>query len=745
MKIMKTTLKTILLAIGILLLPYSVIVAQNSNVIEIQTQSTSLVYAVDKDGRLVFQHYGAKVDANDDFMQQRAYPKMDTDRDFSYEAYPAFGHGNINEPALTVIHSDGSLNTELIYNGVNIDKSNPNVEETVIQLKDPVYDFTVELHTKAFYKEDVISQWTVIKNDEEGAVKLTNYASSYLPLKAQSYYLTHFYGAWAGEMTMVEEKIENGIKVIDCKKGVRTTQTENASFILSLNHPSLENSGECYGGALAWSGNYRLAFQLDEWKMLNIVSGINPFLSDWTLKTGEQFTTPEMIYTYSNEGRGQVSRNLHDWGRTYAMVGGNKIHDIVLNSWEGAYFTFDEKTLTGMMDDAAEMGIETFVLDDGWFGNKYPRNSDTAGLGDWQTNKKKLPHGIDYLIKYAHKKGLKFGLWIEPEMVNPKSELAENHPEWIVQSNGREKITWRNQLLLDLSNPKVQDFVYNVFDSLLTTHPGIEYIKWDANRHVEQAGSTYLPSSEQTHLWNGYTQGLYAVYERIRAKYPDFVIQDCASGGGRLDYGALKYHNEYWTSDNTDPLSRIFIQYGTTLIYPPVGAASHVSTSPNHQTMRVTPLKFRFDVAMTGRLGMELQPKDIQGEDRIFAEDAIKNYKQFIRPIITNGDLYRLQSPYDEGGYASQMFVSKDKESAVLYAFSTDQHTRGVYSTIKLNGLDTNKEYQIIEINKQGDSQFWGDGQTFSASYLMSVGIELTLSEQFDSAVFKLKAVGYNK
>ncbi|WP_372775358.1 alpha-galactosidase [Mangrovibacterium sp.] len=713
--------------------------SQTTKVIEIKTKSTSLVYTVDQTNRLVFQYFGRATASPAGFLKQKAYPKPDTNRDYSYEAYPTFGLGNINEPALAAIHADGSLNTELEFLSVERDDSRSDLEKTVIHLKDRVYDFEVELHTNAFFSEDVISQWVVIRNLEKGPVHLTNFASSFLPLKAESYYLTHFYGAWAGEMGMVEEKLENGIKVIECKKGVRTTQTENPSFILSLNHPALENEGDCYGGSLAWSGNYRLAFQLDELKKLNIISGINPFLSAWSLNPGESFTTPEMIYTYSNEGRGQVSRNLHEWGRKYGMVGGDQIHDIVLNSWEGAYFSFDENTLTGMMDDAAELGIETFVLDDGWFGNKYPRSNDDAGLGDWQTNKNKLPRGLDYLIDYAHSKGLKFGLWIEPEMVNPESELAENHPEWIVQSPGREKIAWRNQLLLDLSNPKVQDFVYNVFDSLLTTHPGIEYIKWDANRHVEQAGSTWLPASEQTHFWVLYTKGLYTVYERIRAKYPNFMIQDCASGGGRLDYGALKYHNEYWTSDNTDPLSRIFIQYGTSLIYPPVGSASHVSTSPNHQTQRMTPLKFRFDVATTGRLGMELQPKNIQGKEREFAVESIRNYKQTIRPLVTVGDLYRLISPYDDGGWASQMYVAKDKAEAVLFAFSIAPHTRGVFPTVKLNGLDETKHYQVKEINKNGRVRFWGDGQTFAGDYLMNVGIELNISDQFDSAVFLLK------
>lgn len=716
----------------------STVSGQNSTVIPIQTDGTSLVYAVDQNNRLVFKYYGKKIKKTDSFFNQQSYRKLDTNRDLSYEAYPSFGLGNINEPAFAAIHSNGSLITELSYQSYNIDSSEVGIQHISIELKDKVYNLNLTLHTKAYQKEDVISQWVEIQNNEPETVVLKRFYSSFLKVNAGSYYLTHFYGPWAEEMQKVEEKVENGIKIIESKKGVRTTQGENASFILSLDRPVYENEGECIGGALAWSGNYRLSFQVDEWKNLNILSGINPFLSQWSLQSGETFTTPEMIFTFSGAGQGKISRNFHRWGRKYGMTGGFENHDIVLNSWEGAYFDFDENTLTGMMDEAAKIGIEMFVLDDGWFGNTYPRNDDDAGLGDWQTNTKKLPSGLNYLIDHAHSKGLKFGLWIEPEMVNPSSELAEKHPDWIVQSPRREKITWRHQLLLDLSNPQVQDFIYNMVDSLLTTHPGIEYIKWDANRHVEQVGSTYLSEYEQTHFWVSYTKGLYSVYERIRAKYPTFVIQDCASGGGRLDYGALKFHNEFWTSDNTDPLSRIFIQYGTNLIYPPVATAAHVSTSPNHQTGRVTPLKFRFDVAMTGRLGMELQPKDMNMDEQAFAVEAINNYKKYIRPLITEGDLYRLWSPYDEGGWASQMYVDLNQTKAVLFAFSIAPHSRGLYPTIKLNGLDPLKKYAITEINKNGENQFWGNDKTFSGEYLMHVGIELQLSDQYDSGVFLL-------
>lgn len=508
-----------------------------------------------------------------------------------------------------------------------------------------------------------------------------------------------------------------------------------------MNRPAAEDDGECYGGALAWSGNYRIVFEKDEWAHLNVLSGVNPFLSEYKLQPGEWLETPKMAFTYSKHGLGQLSRNFHDWGRKYALVDGFNVRPVVLNSWEGAYFDFDETTLTQMMDNAAKIGVEMFVLDDGWFGNKYPRNADNAGLGDWQTNEKKLPHGIDFLIDHAKSLGIGFGIWMEPEMVNPKSVLAETHPEWIVQSPGRDKITLRNQLLLDLSNPEVCEFIWNTVDSLLTRHPGISYVKWDANRHVEQVGSTFLPDDKQTHFWISYTNGLYGIYEKVRAKYPKLMMQVCASGGGRLDYGLLKYHQEFWASDNTDPLKRLFIQYSSNLLYPPNATAAHVSTSPNHQTGRITPLKFRFDVAMTGRLGLELQPSQLTSDEYEFARTAIANYKNFVRPLIAGGDLYRIYSPYNEANWASQMYVAKGREQAVLFAFSTGTHQRNVYPKLGLKGLDADRKYKIEEINLTGASSFWGNGQVFSGEFLMKYGIEVQISRPFDSAVFKLTEI----
>ena len=351
-----------------------------------------------------------------------------------------------------------------------------------------------------------------------------------------------------------------------------------------------------------------------------------------------------MIYTFSAEGAGKASRNLHTWARRHYLYDSSMMCPTLLNNWEGTYFDFNEESLKEIIDNVASMGLEMFVLDDGWFGGKdYPRNGSNQGLGDWQIVEEKLPNGVSAIADYAHSKGLKFGIWIEPEMVSPKSHLAQDHPEWIVGEKGREITTIRNQWLLDVTKPEVQDFVFGVFDSTMQLAEGIDYIKWDCNRHVENYGSQHLGKA-QSHFWWDYVQGLYSVYRRIREKYPDVIVQSCASGGGRMDYGALHYCNEAWTSDNTEALSRVFIQYGTNLIYPSIACGSHVSAVPNHQTNSVTPLKFRFDIACSERLGMELQPAHMTEEEKAFAREAIASFKEY-RDLVFYGDLYRLSSP----------------------------------------------------------------------------------------------------
>lgn len=703
--------------------------------ISVETANVSMIMKTDNGGELQFCHFGGRIADPSQFSGYKSYRRSD----YGTEplAYPAAGGRGFNEPALLAEYGNGYMNTELKYVSHKITAADDNVSRTEIILEDKVASLSVLLVYTAYSKEDVITCHAEISNGARKPVLLKNYYSSSLPVTADKYCLTHFYGAWAREMQVDTEILTHGIKTIESKKGVRTTHTENPSFMLSLNADGLdENYGEVIAGALAWSGNFRISFQMDETDRVNILAGINPYASEYRLDKGKTFVTPEMIYTYSFAGAGQASRNLHDWARNYGCYDSSVMCPTLLNSWEGAYFDFNTKTLTDMIDDVRDMGLEMFVLDDGWFGNAYPRNDAKHGLGDWEVNTAKIPEGIGYLADYAHERGVKFGIWIEPEMVNPESELARKHPDWVVKSEGREVPAIRSQWLLDLSNPDVQDFVFGVFDRTMQAAPGIDYIKWDANRHVESFGSEHI--GKQSHFFVEYVQGFYNVLRRLREKYPEVIVQACASGGGRVEYGALKYFNEVWTSDNTEALSRVFIQYGTNLIYPACVTGSHVSAVPNHQTGNVTPLKFRFDVASAGRLGMELQPKDMTDEEREIARTTVESYKEY-RDLVFCGDLYRIRSPYEKGDHYALMYVSKDKKRAVVFAYCIRFQGRALIPQFRLYGLDPAMKYSVRELNVK-KSGFWGSGKVFGGDYLINKGINPQLVRIYDSSVFYIEA-----
>ena len=700
--------------------------------IDIRTRNSQMILGSNPKGELLFLHYGAPCGDPAQFDSYNSYRRSD----YGTEplALPARGGRLFNEPALAVQYADSDCNTELKYISHSEKQLGEGVCRYEVLLRDPKTLLEATLIYTAYFEEDVIAASTVIRNAGRKPVFLDSYASSSINIFSEKYMLTHFYGSWAREMQVDREFLTHGSKVIENRMGASTTHTENPSFILNLGDYS-ERDGEAIGGALAWTGNYRINFKVDESDRLSIIAGINPSASRYPLGKGEELDTPEMLWTYSLRGAGQVSRNFHDWARNHGSYGHGRLCPTLLNSWEGAYFKFDTKTLTDMIDDAASMGLELFVLDDGWFGNKYPRNNDKQGLGDWEVNVEKLPEGIGYLADYAHSKGLKFGIWIEPEMVNPKSELAEKHPEWVVKSPEREIPTKRNQWILDMTNPDVQDFVFGVFDRTMQSAPGIDYIKWDCNRVVDSFGSEYL--EDQGRFYVDYVKGFYNVLGRIRAKYPDVYVQCCSSGGGRVDYGQMQYFDEFWTSDNTEGLSRIFIQYGTSLIYPAFAMGSHVSAVPNHQTGNITPLKFRFDLAASGRLGMELQPKNMSEEEKDFARRAIASYKEF-RDIVAEGDLYRLASPYDKD-HSALVYVSKDKKRAVFFAWCIRYQSRTPVVNFRLDGLDGETHYKVRELNVD-KSCWWGNGQSFSGDFLMSQGMNPNLKKIYDSAIFILEA-----
>ena len=704
-------------------------------VIPVETDDTQLVLKVQDNGTLQNFHYGMKISDPGQFMDLQTLRGEAPGE--GPQAYPATGGRFIQEPALHIKYADGHHNTELYYTGHEV-TVRQGVTVTTVHMKDYCTLVEVDLVYEAYPKENVIVAHSEILNGGKDPIVLLNYASSCMVVDADRYLLTHFYGGWANEMQVDRELLTHDTKVIESRRGTQVTQTNNPSFMLSLNTSEFsETKGEVIAGALEWSGNFRLSFEMGEDGRVNVLCGINPYCSEYSLQPGKTFTTPGMIWTFSAEGAGGASRNLHRWARKYGVYGGGNVNPTLLNSWEGAYFNFTTKTLTDMIDDAASMGLEMFVLDDGWFAKDYPRNADNAGLGDWEVNTDKLPEGIDYVASYAHSKGLRFGIWIEPEMVNPESNLAHAHPDWVVRSPGREIQQSRSQWVLDLSNPDVQDFVYDVFDRTMQLSPSIDYIKWDCNRTVLSFGSDYLGTG-QDRFYIEYCQGLYDIMRRIRAKYPDVTIQCCSSGGGRVDYGALRYFNEIWTSDNTDALSRVDIQYATSLIYPACVMASHVSAVPNHQSGNVTPLKFRFDIACAGRLGMELQPKNLSTDERALADRCIRSYKQY-RDLVFGGDLYRLASPCD-GTLYSLMYVSPDKSRAVLFAYNLKYPNRAVGGrSIRLAGLDPTASYKVTELNVES-SCWWGSGKSFKGDFLMSGGFNPTYYRLYDSSVFLIEA-----
>ena len=674
----------------------------------VQTKNTTMVLNVDEGKQPQYVYFGAKLSDSDlQHMQRTHGGRMD--------AYPAYGMNCPAEAALAMTHADGNLSTALIATG--------DVEQegaiTRIRMKDPVYPITVDLCYMARPEVDMIETWTEIKNGEAKTVTLTQFASICLPIRRGNVWLSHFYGSWGNEARLCEEPVTPGEKIIKNKDGVRNSHTDHAEVMFSLNGKGQENQGDVIGAALCYSGNFQLKVETDDSDYHYFYAGINPDNSEYHLKKGETFITPKVALSFSQCGLSGVSRNFHKWGRKYMLAHGDKERKILLNSWEGVYFDINQKGMDQMMGDIASMGGELFVMDDGWFGMKYPRKTDNCALGDWVVDTNKLPEGIEGLLRDAKKHGIKFGIWIEPEMSNTVSELYEKHPDWIIKAP-----RGGTQVVLDMANPKVQDFVFSIVDNLMTKYPEIDYIKWDANMAIMNHGSQYLNMADQSHLNIEYHRGFQKTCERIRAKYPDLTIQACASGGGRANWGVLPYFDEFWVSDNTDALQRIYMQWGTSYFFPAIAQASHISATPNHTVFRTTAMKYRIDVAMSGRLGMEIQPKNMSDDEKALCRQAIKEYKE-IRPIVQFGDIYRLVSPYDKLGLASMMYVNEAKSKSVFFWWKTESFQNEHLPLVKMAGLDANKMYKVHELNRIDKNPMDVEGKTFSGAYLMNHGLEM--------------------
>ncbi len=716
------------------LLTFSTACAWNGQVV-VSTPHTQLILHASEGEDLHMAYYG-DCSATPEQLQAAG-------DDMNFAALPAFGTTDmIHLPAIQVQHANGDQNLELHVTDYNSVYDGNAIVHT-FTMQDKLLPVEVKVCYKAYQTVDIIEMWTEITHQEKKPITLKRYDSGHLMIRRGDVWLTHLHGDWASETDVTQEPLTRGLQVIRNSDGARNAHLDAPEVMFSLDGQPHEQYGRTIGAALCWSGNFELRINTTDKNFHHFYAGIDPQATEYILEPKQVFVTPHLALTYSDKGMGGVSRNFHRWARTCGMLHrGMNVGDILLNSWEGLYFDISEERMVQMIDDIAMLGGELFVMDDGWFGDKYQRNNDSSTLGDWVVDKKKLPGGLKALVGDAAKKGIKFGIWIEPEAVNTKSELFEKHPEWALQTKGRELKLGRGgtQLVLDMTNPQVQDFAFKIVDDLLTLYPEIAYIKWDANASIQNVGSLSLPMAKQTNLYVDYHLGLMKVLKRIREKYPDVVIQNCASGGGRANYGLLPYFDEFWTSDNTDALQRVYIQWGTSLFFPANAMACHINHSPYWNTGgRVIPIKFRCDVAMSGRLGIELQPKDMTDEERQQCSACFSDYKQ-LRNVIQTGDLYRLVNPYNRQGVSSLMYVDDSKSQSVLFVYKTDNYYNQTLPRIRLDGLNPEKTYTMKEMNvRVGQQPCSLSGKQFTGRFLMDVGIEVPLWEDYASRVFEIK------
>lgn len=711
------------------------LISSAQEIIRVSTDQTDLVMKVSPEGRLYQVYLGDKLANASDYqnLDWKVYAASDESvSQRGHEVYAASGAEDFFEPAVAVTHADGNQTTYLYYKGCE-QKSVDGGTETVITLQDNVYPLTVKLHYIAYAKENVIKAWSEITHKEKSPITLWRYSSAMLYFTAPKYFLTHYASDWAKEGQPQIMQLTPGKKIVDTKLGTRAAMHTEPFFELGINGPARENEGQVMLGTIGWPGNFRFTFEVDNVGVLRVLPAINPYASDYKLKAGDTFTTPEFIFTLSDNGTSQASRNMHDWARKYQVNMGMEDRMTLLNNWENTGCDFNQQSLAELMKDAKDLGVDMFLLDDGWFANKYPRSNDKAGLGDWEPTKSKLPDGIQGLVRDAKSAGVKFGIWVEPEMVNPKSELFEKHPDWVIKQSQRDMYFYRNQLVLDIANPKVQDYVYGIIDHIMTENPDVAYFKWDCNSVITNIHSPYC-KKDQGNFYIDHIRGIFNVLTRIHEKYPKLPMMLCSGGGGRMDYGMLKYYTEFWCSDDTDPYERLYIQWSLSKFFPAKTMGAHV-TNWN----KTASVKFRTDVASSMKLGFDIDLKSLSADEYKYVQEALKTYNGF-KYVIWDGDQYRLISPY-ETNHCALNYVSKDKQHAVLFVY--DLHPRykePLNQNVKLQGLNPAKTYTVREVNLMpgAESTLECNGKQYSGDFLMKIGLNVLSAVDGTSHVITL-------
>lgn len=685
-------MKNLLLTVILLCFCLPFVKAADQKMILISTNETDLILQVAPNGRLYQTYLGNKLVNESEFENLSWNIQAGTDGSVStrgWEVYPCSGAEDYFEPAFAIQHNDGNMTSIFKYVSSESKKLDNNVTETIISLKDDVYPVEAKLHYVTFAKENVIKAWTEIRHMEKKPVTITQYASNMLYFESPRYVLTEFSGDWAKEVQMSSQDLKFGKKIIDTKLGSRAAMHAYPFFEIGLGAPASENTGDVLMGTIGWTGNYRFTFEVDNAGNLRVISGINPYASAYELKPNEWFVTPEFIFTLSNQGTGKASRDIHDWARNYQIKDGKGDRLTLLNNWESTGFNFNEKKLEELMKEAKHLGVDMFLLDDGWFANKYPRQNDKAGLGDWEVTHDKLPNGIPHLVQTAKDAGVKFGIWIEPEMISEDSDLYREHPDWALTIPGRKPVRSRNQLVLDFSRKEVVDGIFGQISAVLD-NANIEYVKWDMNRSLMDVFS--VMTKDQGRVMYDYVLGLYDFLDRMVNRYPDLLIEGCSGGGGRFDAGMLYYTPQIWCSDNSDAVDRLRIQYGTSFGYPVSAMGAHVSAVPNHQTGRITPLHTRGVVAMSGTFGYELDLLKLTEEEKDEVRSQIGEFRKYA-PLIQNGRYYRLTDPFKSEICAWEI-VGNSQEEVLLNVVMEEIHGNMTVNYVQLRGLDESALYK---------------------------------------------------
>ncbi len=716
----------------------------------LRSQATSYVLAIAASGELVHAYWGAALREPEVLHRFNPHdiafaPRLLQDRDdliFSLDTtpreYPDYGRGDFRSPAIQVQTADGSTISALRYVSHSIRPGKPALEglpatyveadteaDTLeILLRDALTGLEVALSYTVFNELDAIARSARFTNKGSQPVRLLRALSASVDLPEAGFELLQLSGAWARERHVARTPLRSGMQSLESRRGASSHQQN--PFIALLDPSATEDTGRVYGMNLVYSGNFLAQAEVDQLATTRISIGINPFDFSWLLEPGESFQTPEAVLVFSSEGLNGLSQRYHRLYRTRLCRGlwRDKVRPILINNWEATYFDFNAEKIEAIASTAGELGIELFVLDDGWFGH---RNDDCTSLGDWTTDLKKLPAGLPDLVGRINARGLRFGLWFEPEMISPDSDLYRAHPDWCLHVAGRDRTEGRQQLVLDFSRPEVCDAIIEKISAVLASAP-ITYVKWDMNRHMSEIGSASLPPERQRETAHRYMLGLYRVMSEITGRFPEVLFESCSGGGGRFDPGILFYMPQTWTSDDSDAVERLKIQYGTSIVYPVSAQGAHVSACPNHQVGRVTSLAMRGHVAMSGNFGYELDLNQLTPEERETVRAQVALYKD-LRGVIQTGTFYRLRSPF-EGGDAAWMSVSEDGSRAVVFYFQVLAQPNPGTALLRLRGLDADRRYRVAEL-----------GRSLGGDVLMNAGLRVDFPHpgDFQSLIWQLE------